>query len=90
MRKSKQTVPAADEEVFAALSAEALDIAMGWSVLSPGLQHHVKLVIDDHLSRLSPTLEKLYGATNSKAQLRAEGIAKRAGQRFQHKRGAAT
>jgi hypothetical protein len=59
------------------LSDEAIQVAEGWSILSPRLQRHVKLLIDDYISSQAPVLKALYANTSHHDQLRFNRIVER-------------
>jgi len=60
------------------LSPEALDIAQGWSILPPGPQRHVKLVIDDYIASKHPLIRQLYSNATHSDQLRFNRIVEEA------------
>lgn len=59
------------------LSEEAICIAQGWSILPARAQRHVKILIDDYIAKLSPSLALLYANASGPDQLRFNEIVER-------------
>lgn len=59
------------------LNEDAISIAEAWSILPSSLQRHFKLLIDDYISHLHPTLAELYANARERDQLRFNRIAER-------------
>ena len=59
------------------LSDDAIDIAVGWSIASPGVKRHIKTVIDLYVSTRCPVLTDAYNRVSSVDQLRYERINER-------------
>lgn len=59
------------------LSDEAILVAEGWSILTPRLQRHVKLLIDDYIGSQVPVLKALYANSSHQDQLRFNRIIER-------------
>lgn len=59
---------------YLSLNEEAILIAEGWSILPPGIQRHVKLLIDDYIASQHPLLQRMYAAASAHDQQRINRI----------------
>lgn len=59
------------------LSEDAIAVAEGWSILPEGIRRHFKLLLDDYIASLHPTLQELYGNARHADQLRFNRIVER-------------
>lgn len=59
------------------LSEDAISVAEGWSILPEGIQRHFKLLLDEYIAGMNPTLQTLYSNARHADQLRFNRIVER-------------
>jgi len=67
---------------YLSLSDEAIHIAEGWSLLDDRAKRHVKILIDDHISREIPQLRQYYANVSIKDQERFNRVVERVQDRY--------
>lgn len=76
-RRDRYTEAAQQLAAILKLSDEAISVAEGWSILPEPIQRHFKLLIDEYIAGIDPSLAELYANARHADQLRFNRIVER-------------